>query len=626
MHNDLPDAVWWPLDIDESESLLGFAGRTMEDNVLPHMAAILREAGQAYRNRTVDVVSGDVRPEALAAVLGVEVEEVKRRRGSFGEDGCFRFMGVEMRPEDVCTRVRRFAPGGLRLNPIHRAAWMLRQLPFCAESWQPLICRCSCDAVQDWTMVRDILFCQGCGGALADVPVEAVPAEQQQALQIYANLLSHDGEMRDAALAQLPADLAATGAGSAVDMILALVPIVDTSLHRSVRHPGTWRDRPLQFTAAIARVMAGLLGRPRDLATTLFGCRPAEARPRSAQLVRLSSLLMGRGRVLLPPACLKLLEDAAAEAASPGSGDERVVDFAEAETLLGRRRRTLRAARRSGLLRTAFFIRRGELLPALDRTEVERLAAEPGTGPNTFGRTLHLPAYAVEQMADTGVLRWIQHPFVLETQGVRICEGEKVRLLDRLASLCTNLFGGETMTLSTLLRSIGGRAKPYGHLFEALLDDRVPFALVDGSMLVSRIVLRREDAKALRSAALARPEYIMFPAPRTFMQMDACDILNLHLRNRAAVLTLEHDARRGGTVLAATTVLEAAGRFVTAGELAASLGRSAMTIAANLRGAGFRQTSILGWERSSVSHPSCLPSSGAWKIASEFASASTIAS
>lgn len=600
MDAGLPDAVWWPLGIEPGESLLGFAARTMEDNVLPHLAAILREAGQAHRNHTADVVRGDVTSEALAAVLGISVAQVERLRGGSDPEGCFRYMGIEMRPEDVCTSVRRFAPGGLAIKPIHRAAWTLRQLPICVESWQPLLYRCACKAVQDWTMVRDILLCQGCGEPLADVPVDSVPLQEQESLRVYAGLLSADSLIRDAALARLPTDLAAAGPGGAVDMVLGLAPVVDTSLHRSVRHPGTWRDRPLTFASAIARVMTGILKGPGALAETLIGCRPACAEPRTIQLGRLSSFLMGRGRTLLPTACVALLDEAAAGLVSPGPGDDLAIDFEEAEALLGRRRSTLRAARRAGTLRTAFYIRRGEILPALDRVEVERIAAAPGMGSNTFGRTLHLPAYAIEQMADTSVLGWIEHPFVLDTQGIRIRQGEGERLLKRLTECSVDLSVVETIGLSTLLRSIGGREKPYGHIFRMLIDGEVPFYLVSGSMLAARIRIRKEDAEEVRAEVLARPSYITFPAPRLFTQTDACDILNLHLRNRAAISTLRHESRNGGLLFETPVVLEAAERFVTAGELAALLGRNAMTVAGDLRQAGLHQASAFGWDRSIV--------------------------
>ena len=75
----LPDRVWWPVDPREHESLLGWAVNTMDDNVLPHLPSVLRDAGQTYRNRTVDIVRGEADPRAIAAVLGRPIEEVDAR-------------------------------------------------------------------------------------------------------------------------------------------------------------------------------------------------------------------------------------------------------------------------------------------------------------------------------------------------------------------------------------------------------------------------------------------------------------------------------------------------------------------------------------------------------------------
>lgn len=597
MNAFLPDEVWWPLGIGQRESLLSFSTRTMDHNVLPHIAALLREAGQVHRNRFVDVVRGDVPSEALAVLLGLPFAEVARRRGVMGPDGRFRYMGIEMRPEDVCTRVRRFTPAGLAERLEHRASWTLRQLPFCAETWQPLIHRCDCGAVQDWTMVRDVAACQGCGGPLADVECEMVPVEWQPALRVYSDLLSGEVSVREAALARLPTDLGAGGSGAAVDMVLGLAPVVEPRLHRSVRHPGSWRDQPMLLASAIATVMKGVLSGPEATTRMLLGCVPADTTVRTRQLGRLSAFLLGRGRTLLPAACVAILDEAAAALVSPGPGDARAIDFAEAGALLGRTRRTLRAARRSGALRTAFFIRRGELLPALDRVEVERIASTPSSGPGTFGRRLHLPPYAVEQMAGSAVLRWIEHPFVLETQGIRIAQGEDARLIERLTAASVDLSGDDAVGLTTVLRSMGGGPKPYGPLFRALLDGEVAFEMRSAAMLVARIRVRLADVSALRAAVLCRPAYLTFPAPSWYTQMDACDILNLHVRSRAIILTLEHDRENGGLLVSGPAVTHAAQRFVTVGELAARLGRNAMTVAGELRKAGLRQVDGLGWGR-----------------------------
>ena len=150
--------------------------------------------------------------------------------------------------------------------------------------------------------------------------------------------------------------------------------------------------------------------------------------------------------------------------------------------------------------------------------------------------------------------------------------------------------------LPTLLRSIGGREKPYGHMFRALINGDLPFDLTPGAMLTARIRIRREDVEPLRTAILARPSYITFPAPRTFTQMDVCDILNLHVRNRDAVLELDH-RRTGGAMFESSLVAQVARTRATAGEIAARLGLSAMTIAAQLRTADLFPIDAFGWDR-----------------------------
>lgn len=603
---DLPESVWWPLAFETGESLLGLAARTMDENLLPHLLSVLQDAGQTYRNRTVDVMRGDAASAAIAAKLNVPVNDVDRRRGGLDENGQFIYHGVAMRPKDLYTRVRRFSPGALALKPVHRSSWMIRHLPICPETWEPLIHQCACAAVQDWTMVRDVARCDQCRELLADTPVEKVPEDQQRPLAIYAGLLSDDEQVRASALSLLPEDIAAFGPGAAVDMILAIAPIVEPRLHRSVRHPGTWRDRPLLLASAIARVVGGMLDGSAAMIEVLIGCKPAAAEPRTRQLSRLSSFLLGRGRLTLSAGCVAVLEHAAASMASPGPGDMYAIDFADAEKLLGRRRQTLRSARRTGTLRTAFFIRRGEILPALDRAEVERIASMPAMGVATFGRRLHLPPYAVKQMADASVLGWIQHPFVLNTQGIRIPRGEDHRLIGRLADGSHDLSASETVSLSTLLRSIGGRAKPYGPVFRALLDGDLSFELCAGAMLTTRVRIRVEDMAALRIEALDRPSYVTFPAPTEYNQMDACDILNLHVRNRDAVLALEHSQRNGGLVFDAATIEDLARDRVTSGELAALTGMAGMTVAARLRRMNLFSIDAFGWDRSSASHTALL--------------------
>ncbi|WP_156029286.1 hypothetical protein [Sphingobium sp. DC-2] len=424
---------------------------------MPHLASILREAGQAYRNRTVDILRGDASAEAIASVLGIPIAEVVYRRGHTDAQGRFTYRDVEMRPTDVSTRERRFAPGSLREKPIHRSAWMIKLLPFCPISWEPLIYRCTCGAHQDWTAVRDILRCSGCGTLLTDMIVDKIPARWRPYLQIYADLLSPDSASRAAALRRLPEDVAVLSPGQAVELILTLVPSAELGIRRTARDLSVWRERPMLLSKAIAKVVEGMLAGEAATARLLLGGRPKHVEPRSRHLSRLAKLLTGRGRIDLPEPITDIFDEAEQAISVPGKGEETSIDFMEAELLLKRPRATLRAARRDGTLRTAFRIRRGEVFPALDRAEIERLASEKTLGLAKMGRALgQIPLYGVAQLADVGLLRYAEHPFTWKTKGVRILQGEEKRLLATLGEGSSKLQEDDTVTLYSVLRGIGG--------------------------------------------------------------------------------------------------------------------------------------------------------------------------
>lgn len=590
----LPDAVWWPLDdLDPEESLLGFAVRTMEDNEMPHLASILREAGQAHRNRTVDIVRGDASSEAIAAVLGIPLTEVVARRGHVDADGRCHYRGVEMRPMDIVSSERRFAPGSLRREPFHRAAWMLRQLPFCPISWEPLIYQCSCGARQDWIAVRDILRCSGCSELLTKVQVDKIPKEQRSALSLYANLLSADPDKRSSASSRLPCDVARLAPGHAVELILALVPLAEPRIRGWTRSPSIWRDQPMLMSAAIAKVVDSMLAGQETFTRVLLGRDPKDVEPRTKELRRLSSFITGRRRIALPEPVVALLTAAEDALSIPGLGEETTLDVIEAEAVLGRARSTLRSDRRAGILRTAFRIRQGEILPVLDRVEIERIAAQRTIGVTKLGRILGVPAYGVAQMADARVLRYAEHPFVWKTKGLRILVGEDGRLLDALQDGSIKISEGEAITLYSVLRCVGGRQKPYGQILRALLDGEIGYELVAGVVLTSRIHIRRSDAASLLAITSSDRTFITFPGPTEYSQMDACDVLNLHARSREAVLGIGHSVRAGSARLPVDSVHAIGRARVSLTELSARTGIHSKTLTAALG----PQTDAFGWVR-----------------------------
>jgi hypothetical protein len=570
----------------------------MDDNVLPHLAAVLRDAGQKHRNRTADIATGEADPEAIAAVLGTSLEEVVRRRGATDPNGRFRFQGVEMRRDDVHTGARRFSPASLGRSPHHRSIWMLRQLPICTESWEPLVRSCTCGAVQNWTMVRLVHLCDACGQPLAEQEVGSVPEEDRPALALYADLLSPDSGMRRTAMEKLAPGLAGLAPGHAVDLALALTPLVERGIDRSPRSPRIWRDRPLLLASALAEAVGLLRDWPGSLIAAIGrNVDPRDAMPRSSALLRIGRLLEGAGRGGQPEPVRRAVAEAADTLRVPGAGSAVAIDYHEAERLSSRNRMVLLRARRSGVLRTSFILRRGELLPVLDRKEIEGLSADT-IGAAVAGRLTAIPRYGILQLARLSLLRWIDHPFVVGRDGVQIVKTSLEELAARLAAGADDLPDSKTMPLPILLRSVGGREKPIGPVFHALAEGRLPYAFDAGPAPLLRRIRVVPDGTDWNGCPVDRFGPNPHPALLgDLVQEDARDILNLHARDASVLSPHVHRRSRCTRFFRRVDVLSLAAKHATCGELAARSGLNNRAVVARLDAARVPHLGPLGWRR-----------------------------
>ena len=467
MTGSLPDSVWWPMKPGRDESLLGFCVRSFDDNELPHLQSLLADAGQRHRNRHVDVLRGEADPAAIAAALGVGVAEVESRRGRC-TGGRLLYRGVEMQAADLCATVRRFAPGTLAVRAVHRAEWCLRTLPVCFNSLEVLQAHCACGARQGWTMVRKADACERCGYPLADTPPIRPTEADLPALRNYADLFSIDPDARAASLNRLPRGLAHLSAGDVAELALQLAPFLVTGLGDDVRRQTAWFDRAETFTSALASAWRHLEGWPNSLSVQLLGLVDLQsAEPRMFPLKRLAAFLRGTDRSI-PDAVRAEIMLVGKQLASPGIRDETAIDYLEAEAMLGRNRATLRTARRNGELSTRMIMRRGEIFPALDRNEIQVLAATTSLGASIVGRELCLPRYAVEQLAAASILKPIEHPFIVSIQGLKIEQASIDLLIATIEGLAIPDPSAK-IPLIVCLRSIGGGELPFADAYALLL-------------------------------------------------------------------------------------------------------------------------------------------------------------
>lgn len=583
------DPVWWPETPFEDESMLGFCVRTMAENLLPHLPAFLAQAGQKHRNRHVDLLRGDADPAVLATVLGVAPDVLARMRGDpAGEDVLHR--GVALARADLCARIRRFAPGTLRQEPVHRADWCIRILPYCPESLEILQADCVCGERQGWTTTRAPDLCQECGEPLSAVPTIPTDPADAPALRAYAALLSGDPEARRVAVAGLPPVLSMLAPGDLIEVVLSLVPMLEPPIRR-VRSERCWLAQARPFTAAIARAWRALPDWPESVVRDLLGMAdPQTVEPRTPVLLRLGRLLTSDDPARTPAASAAIAA-AAHEISSPGPGTDLGIDFLEAQGPLRLTASTIRAARRAGTIPTVFVLRRGELLPMLDRASVEERADRAFVGAAIIGRDLYLPRYAVEQLAAGGLVAADRHRISTRRPGLFV---EEASVSDLVAALdaAARWPEGELLSLSSAMAMVGGREKPYLATFRALLDGGIPFAMRSpGPPLTRRLLVRRDDLPTIVSLHEAT-----VPFYDHYVLDDARSVLNLHARDAAALTPFQAGRLRAATLFNRETILDLARLHVGLAELSLRLGMHHAKVCARLR-ASIVPESAFGWLR-----------------------------
>lgn len=581
------DTVWWPEAPFADESMLGFCVRTMSENLLPHLPAFLAQAGQKHRNRHVDIVRGDADADLLATVLGVSSETIRPLRAEIVPDGVL-YRGVVMAAPDVCTTIRRFGPETLKREAVHRADWCLRTLPYCTRSLEVLRSHCVCGQVQRWTTTRAPEQCQECGSSLADTPSIPTSDEDAAPLRAYADLVSGPGAARSAATAGLPDELRALAPGDLMELVLALVPIVEPRL-RNARSAHCWLDGAGVFAAAIAQAWRLLPDWPSCL--TDRACDtvdPRTAATRAPALLRLGRLLCSERPARTMAASKVILDQATAMEMSDAG---RSVDFHEGERILRINAQELREARRRGEIGTVFSLRRGELLPMLNRAEVEMLACTDAVGAATVGRSLGLPRYGIEQLASAGLFDAADHPMQLRRYGLRVDWQSVADLLQRIENAAVATLE-DCLTLRSALGVIGGREKPYLGVFRALLDGTLPFVIEKSDRsLTRRIHVDRTSLPMIASIQEAGGRYYDH-----YVLDDARNVLNLHVRDGGALAIHRSGRKRSAETFERDVVLDLARRHVGAAELSLRFGLHHAAVAAELRRSGLA-SSPFGWSR-----------------------------
>ena len=315
---------------------------------------------------------------------------------------------------------------------------------------------------------------------------------------------------------------------------------------------------------------------------------------------RCSRGLLGGLRKFSLPASSRVIQDfaAALRPSTPSAGEreglpEECVSIVEATRLLGRKQVDLVSARRRKILLTRFTLREGIIGRAFDRAEIEELSRVHAdrVGLDAAAYSFKLPGYAMPQLGAVDLIDLEDHAWWLDQLGSEQTTGTAVAALrERLLDARSPVEALEQpVHLSRVMTGVGGRPKPWGPVFRALVEGAVPFSVGD-DVRVNRISIPAATAELCRnhrSGAWAG----------RYTQRDALEILNAHIRQAGQMIPFcERTSRNAAWHIGAAALEELAREGVSAGELSSRTGLHPTAVSKLLIRLG-ANAAWIGWDR-----------------------------
>lgn len=487
------------------ESGRGLFARACGNHNIPHAWMILQQVGATFRNRVDISESDEIDLDALGHILKVDPAELRARTYRLVSNRRRAFFGVELSDVSFETRVRRFSPAELRHSSHMRALWEIRDLPYCVEGWDILQTHCRCGVRQGWTRMTKVDRCDGCGKPLAErVEPIPVPVAYQEALSLPALLLSPLPQHQDRARAMLSNKIARQQRSALCETILA----VSKALTRGVNATGWERVEAVHVAAKT------VLAWPQGIDNV---ARPdGISRKHWAHLVAKYDSLGSRGATPSRAHNQKIKLEGIRKAVAIARASREVVLMARKACIL-----TEHTVRLSG---------RGHF-DAFDVAELKRFAKDYSgrLSIQTLAKAMGLPLYAAEQIIATG--RLPTNGISLAGEGPFVSEADYNAFIQELADAESKI-GAKALSDPVPLRraslAIGGRLKPWGRIFVALLDGKIRFALMPGDApLMQRISISASDVATIRRLAADASDSADLPTSTTIHKQDALEILNI---------------------------------------------------------------------------------------------------
>ncbi|WP_375427884.1 hypothetical protein [uncultured Sphingomonas sp.] len=397
---------------------------------------------------------------------------------------------------------RRVSPITLQRSDYHRMAWLNVMLPYCPESLERLMDSCPrCHERLGWRTTFGIGWCEHCERELPPSCEAALPSELAEEYRFFASLASTDPEHRAGAVARLPTRLRQLAPAELIRLVLRVGWICrDEPLGRTMQKEFV-RFAP-ELRASIITTGTDLL---KDWPDGIRGWAMAQSQRYADDIDGYTKLryclkrigngnsVAGQQRELMA----ETFPDLFKSFGHGFAGSERYYLTAQVAPMLGIPVNRLARLRQAGCMDyTELPSRKERLRIRYDADQVDRIANALRGSCSIASCTgaVGLPSYAIEQMVCMGVLEQEVHPAVLLLHDRPRVRRASVELtLERLRACYRKDPPHGLMPLKLAANRIGGRLKPWGTMYVAMLSGDLP-------------IWHRKEARSPLRAILVRPE------------------------------------------------------------------------------------------------------------------------
>jgi hypothetical protein len=601
------------LKLHDDESVPGAIARGVAGHHLVKLGFVLKETGsrryagltQLAEPATLARVAHVVRCDAdhLMAQSGRRLVEPGDRRLQHFVD----FNGLVLPRGHLELRRRRISPLALLDFPYHRQAWLMALLPFCPETLERLIDTCPhCDFKLGWVQSAGIERCEDCLRIVPPSTLPALPIDLSENYRLFAGLLSLKPNERAGSVAAMPPRLQRLTPGEIARLAIRCGLDCGDGLEKRVWQTRAARLAPERTAETVDRGIALLRSWPHGIsawAEDQLARAPDEGMCRRDLGRRIRRIAWGDSgfsdqRALLGEVFPDLKSPSAPSASSVGS----TYTGNEANRLVPGFRDHAAEIRRLKIVPYRLASASGSAVKYLYSAPPIEAAAKRSKDSKFISSImdqLQLPLYAIEQFFDAELLSRQDDPIlsIILKRPLAIAStfDDFVRRLKASRSRRTRPAGA--LPIGHESHRIGGRAKPWSDIYEALLTKRIAYWLVGGSG-TDRLLVERGSLDEF-IATDSRP---VATAARDMPTMDAAELLNVipasvrALRN-AEVLAHIKGPRALTTPRADIEALAA--NYVSAAEMARRARTTAEHVNDQLRSLGFKSFHGL-WNRSEV--------------------------